>query len=188
MKLSDVSELIKPTAAGKMTVRKRGRPKKLRKKAKKFSVPYFTRKFPMPVVYICSPFSWDEEKNEAVHAAEDLLLARRCCRFAVSRYCVPVAPHLMYPAFLRNSEKAERKIGNYCGQCLLDKCSEVWVFGDLVTNEMEWEVWRAYMRSKTIRWFTENLVEVDKPLPAACRTLSGPVKRKKKKQEEKPDE
>ena len=182
--MPEVSELIKTVAAGKVKVRKRGRPKKQReKKEKKFSAPYFTRKFPMPVVYICSPLSWDEEKNEAVHAAEDLRLAMRCCRFAVSRYCVPVSPQLMYRAFLRDSEKGERMIGNYCGQCLLDKCSEVWVFGDLITNEMEWDVWRAYMRSKPIRWFTEDLVEIEKTLPAACKTLTGPVRRKKRKQE-----
>ncbi len=176
-----MNDLPEVTDAGKGgTVRMRGRPKKLKKNRKKFSAPYFTRKFPLPVVYICAPYSWDEEKNEPANAEHDVMQARKYCRFAVTRYCVPVAPHLLYPAFLRNSVASERKIGDYCGLCLLDKCSEVWVFGDLVTNEMEWEVWRAYMRSKTIRWFTEDMKEIDKPLPAACKTLSGPVKRKKK--------
>ena len=162
------------------SARKRGRPKKEKKKGKKFSAPYFTQKFPLPVVYICAPYRWDE-KNEPANAVQDVMQARKYCRFAVSRYCVPVAPHLLYPAFLRNSVVSERKIGNYCGLCLLDRCSEVWVFGDLVTNEMEWEVWRAFMRSKTIRWFTEEMTEIQKELPAACRSLCGPVKRKKRR-------
>lgn len=159
--------------------RKCDSPKK-KKKGKKFNAPYFSQKFPLPVVYICAPYRWDEEKNEAANAKQDVMQVRRYCRFAVTKYCVPVAPHLLYPAFLRNSVASERKIGDYCGLCLLDKCSEIWVFGELVTNEMEWEVWRANMRNKTIRWFTEDLKEVQKELPEACRSLNGPVKKKKK--------
>ena len=162
--------------------RKRGRPKKGKQKAK-FSPAYFTRKFPLPVVYICSPFAMDAEEAASRNPAEDRLKTKRFCRFVISRYCVPVAPHLLYPGFLRDDVKPERSIGNYCGMCLLDKCSEVWVYGDELTNGMEWEIWRAYMRSKTIRWFTDDLKEVEKPLPDACKTLTGPVKGKKKKGE-----
>jgi len=171
------------------SVRKRGRPAKTeRKKAASFPT-YFTRKFPLPVVYICSPFAADAEEAAARNLSEDRLKAKRFSRFAVSRYCVPVAPRLMYPAFLHDDVKSERNIGVYCGYCLLDKCSEVWVCGDELTNAMEWEIWRAYMRSKTIRWFTDDLKEVRKPLPEACRTLTGPVRKKAKKEtEEKPDE
>ena len=127
---------------------------------------HFTKKFPIPIVFICSPSGGDKELN-----AEK---AKRYSRFAVSRYCVPVTPHLLYPVFLRDDVEKEMKIGQYCGQCLLDKCSELWVFGDVLTNDMEWEIWRAYMRSKKIRWFSEDLKEVKKELPNRCKSLTGP--------------
>ena len=128
---------------------------------------YFTKKFPIPIVFICSPSGRLKKLNVAK--------AKRYSRFAVSRYCVPVTPRLLYPAFLRDAVEKEKKIGQYCGQCLLDKCSELWVFGDVLTNEMEWEIWRAYMRSKTIRWFTEDLKEVKKEIPERCKSLVGPM-------------
>ena len=39
-----------------------------------------------PLVFICSPYAGDIERN-----TEN---ARRYCRFAVSKNCIPVAPHL----------------------------------------------------------------------------------------------
>ena len=171
------------------SARKRGRPKKEIKKEEKFSPPYFTRKFPLPIVYICSPFAADAEEDAARDLSGDRLKAKRFCRLAISRCCVPVAPHLLYPGFLRDDVKSERKIGNYCGYCLLDKCSELWVCGDEMTRVMEREIWRAYTRSKTIRWFADDLREIRKPIPDACKTLTGPVrKRPKVNKEGKPDE
>ena len=53
-----------------------------------------------------------------------------------------------------------------------------WVFGDVLTNDMEWEIWRAFMRSKKIRWFTEDLAEVQRELPDKCKSLMGPREKK----------
>lgn len=166
---------------------KRGRPRKhpakpekselellMEKNRKDMKAPFFTQKFPLPVVFICSSFSGD--------GRECLEKAKRYARFAVSRYCVPVTTHLMYPHFLRNGVESERKIGFYCGLCLLDKCSEIWIFGDVQTNDMEWEIWRAYMRNKPIRWFTEDLKEVKRELPEQCRSLNGPAVKNSKKE------
>ena len=178
----------KPAAKAKsVAVDRRGRPRKhppkpvktemdllMEKNREELKVGYFTQKFPLPVVFICSSFSGDGK--------ECLEKAKRYARFAVSRYSVPVTPHLMYPHFLRNAVESERKIGFYCGLCLLDKCSEIWIFGDIKTNDMEWEVWRAYMRDKTIRWFTEDLKEVERELPEQCRSLNGPVVKPVKKE------
>ena len=125
-----------------------------------------------PIVFICSPYAGDIPANTEA--------ARRYSRFAVNAGRLPIAPHLLFPQFMDDADPVERELELVFGNAMMSKCSEVWVFGDLVTNEMEWEVWRAYMRSKTIRWFTEDMKEIDKPLPAACKTLSGPVKRKKK--------
>ena len=38
------------------------------------------------------------------------------------------------------------------------------------------------MRDKTIRWFTEDLKEVERELPEQCRSLNGPVVKPVKKE------
>ena len=89
--------------------------------------------------------------------------AKLYCRFAINNYRVPIAPHLMYPGFLKDTVKAERNIGIYCGLCLLDKGSEVWVFGDTISKGMEQEIYRAECRGKMIRYFTEDMKETKEP-------------------------
>ena len=42
-----------------------------------------------PLVFICSPYAGDRERNAQ--------RARAFCRFAVSEHCIPIAPHLLFP-------------------------------------------------------------------------------------------
>ena len=42
------------------------------------------------------------------------------------------------------------------GLVMLDKCAEVWVFGDTITEGMKGEIERAQMRKKTIRYFSAD--------------------------------
>ena len=51
-----------------------------------------------PLVYICSPYAGDVEKNT--------FRARAFSRFAVERHCIPIAPHLLCTQYL--DEKTER--------------------------------------------------------------------------------
>ena len=161
--------------------RGRGRPLNPVRKEAKVNSFTFTRKFPLPIVYICSPFAADAEEAASRDLSQDRLKAKRFSRFAVSRCCVPVAPHLLYPAFLRDDVKPERRIGNYCSCCLLDKCSELWVCGDEMTPVMEEEIRWAYLRGIRIRFFTEDMKEVAKELPDACRIFADPENRSRKK-------
>ena len=99
-----------------------------------------------PVVYICSPYSGDTEKN-----TEN---ARRFCEYAVDKYAIPFAPHLLYPQFV--NEEKDRSLALFMGLVMLDKCAEVWVFGDTITEGMKGEIERAEMRRKTIRYFSTD--------------------------------
>lgn len=54
-----------------------------------------------PIVYICSPFSGNIERN--------IKAARAYSRFAVDKGCLPIAPHLLFPQFLNDSDQFERK-------------------------------------------------------------------------------
>lgn len=104
-----------------------------------------------PLVYICSPFAGDEERN--------MEKARRYSRFAVRQACIPVAPHLLFPQFMDDSVPAERSISLFMGMVLLGKCEQVWVFGSTISAGMAAEIEKAEKKNMLIRYFTEELEE-----------------------------
>lgn len=77
-----------------------------------------------PIVYICSPYAGDVERNVAA--------ARKYSRFAMERGYIPIAPHLLFPQFMDDSKPTERELGLFFGNAVMSKCSEVWVFGKTV--------------------------------------------------------
>nr|DAZ21865.1 MAG TPA: deoxyribosyltransferase [Caudoviricetes sp.] len=103
-----------------------------------------------PLVYICSPYSGDIERNT--------YQARAYSRFAVAKHCIPIAPHLLFPQFV--DEDTERELALFMGIVLLGKCDEVWVFGGTISEGMAAEIARAKKQRKKIRYFTEGLEEV----------------------------
>ena len=105
-----------------------------------------------PIVYICSPYAGDVERNTAA--------ARRYSRFAVEAGYIPIAPHLLFPQFLDDTDPTERELGLFFGNALMSKCAEVWVFGDRISNGMAAEIRRARWKGYRLRYFTEDLKEV----------------------------
>ena len=97
-----------------------------------------------PLVYICSPFAGDTERN--------IRRARGYCRFAVSKGCIPLAPHLHYPQFMDGGDKEERELGLRFALILLGKCDELWVFGN-TSSGMSKEIARAKKRGMPIKYF-----------------------------------
>lgn len=102
-----------------------------------------------PLVYICSPYAGDVERN-----CEN---ARRYSRFAVDRGAIPFAPHLLFPQFM--SENTERALALFMGNVLLGKCDEIWVFGEKPSAGMNAEIERAGWMKKKIRYFTAEMEE-----------------------------
>lgn len=105
-----------------------------------------------PIVYIYSPFAGDIEKN--------VTAARAYSRFAVEQGYIPIAPHLLFPQFLNDSDPKERELGLFFGNAIMSKCSEVWVFGSHISPGMDAEIKRAKWKNYRLRYFTENLEEV----------------------------
>jgi len=101
-----------------------------------------------PVVYICSPFRGDVGRN-----TEN---ARRYCAFAVRKGAIPFAPHLLYPQFMDDTVESERELALFMGRVMLDKCAELWVFGDVVSEGMRMEIERAKAKSKKIRYYSHK--------------------------------
>lgn len=103
-----------------------------------------------PIVYICSPYAGDVETN--------VQKARRYCRFAVDKGYIPIAPHLLFTQFLNDDNPKERQLGIFFGNAVMSKCSEVWVFGDRISDGMEAEIKRAKRKNYPLRYFSEEEV------------------------------
>ena len=104
-----------------------------------------------PVVYVCSPYSGDIDRNIAN--------ARMYSRFAVAKNTIPFAPHLLLPQYI--SEEHERGLAMFMNKVFLGKCDELWVFGNKITDGMEEEIELAGKMRKKIRYFSEDLQEVE---------------------------
>ena len=95
-----------------------------------------------PIVYICSPFSGDVETN--------VKAAQRYSRFAVDSGYLPIAPHLLFPQFMDDSNPKERELAMFFGNVLMSKCAELWVFGDLISSGMAAEIDRTEPSVRTM--------------------------------------
>lgn len=105
-----------------------------------------------PIVYICSPYAGDVERNTAA--------ARRYSRFAIEAGYIPIVPHPLFPQFLDDNKPKERELGLFFGNAILSKCAEMWVFGDRISEGMEAEIKRATWKGHRIRYFSETCEEV----------------------------
>ena len=107
----------------------------------------------MKLVYICAPF-WahgEEERQRKLIKMESLSW------FACTQGMIPVAPHLMYPAFLQDDDEDENCYGFVCSMRLLSLCDEVWVLEDCgITREMEFELRMARKFGLPVRFFSRG--------------------------------
>lgn len=108
-----------------------------------------------PLVFICSPFAGDVEKNTE--------RAKLYSRFAViNRNAIAFAPHLLFPLYLSDDDPTERELALFMNLVFLGKCDELWVFGKNITKGMKMEIDKAKKKRKMIiRYFTEDMEEVE---------------------------
>jgi len=102
-----------------------------------------------PMVYICSPFSSGDKKQNIINT-------RRFCKYAVAQNCIPFAPHLLFPQFMDDSNPEERDAAFKMNNIMLGKCDELWVFGNRYTEGMQREMKWAKRKKLHIRFFDEN--------------------------------
>lgn len=107
-----------------------------------------------PLIFICSPYAGDIKGNTE--------RAREYSRFAVSKNCIPIAPHLLFPQFMEEDDPAQRSLGIFFGLVLQSKCREVWVFGRTISKGMAVEIEKAKERKLPVRYFTDRCMEVVK--------------------------
>lgn len=86
--------------------------------------------------------------------------AQAYSHYAVDNGFIPIAPHLLFPQFMNDTDPKERELGLLFGNALMSKCSEVWVFGSVISPGMGAEIKRAKWKNYRLRYFTENCEEV----------------------------
>ena len=104
-----------------------------------------------PIVYICSPYSGDTERN--------IENAKKYSRFAVDSHYLPITPHIYFTQFMDDEIPAERNTSIFMNWVLMSKCVELWVFGEYISLGMKAEIERAKRKHMKIRYFTEELEE-----------------------------
>lgn len=97
------------------------------------------------MIYVCSPFKGDIEHN--------IEQARQYCRRVIKTGKIPFAPHLYFPQFLDDTDPQERKQGIKYAIHMMRFCTEVWVFGDVVSDGMRLEIEHANKTGKAVKYF-----------------------------------
>ena len=105
-----------------------------------------------PIVYVCSPYAGDTVRN-----TEN---ARRFCRYVVDNGGIPVAPHLLFPQFMDDSDEQDHELAMFMNMALMSKCAEVWVFGEHISKGMAAEIRKAEEKQRPVRYFTTDCEEV----------------------------
>ena len=102
------------------------------------------------MIFVCSPYRGEIETNTE--------RARRYCRHVVDKGFIPIAPHLLFPQFMddNNSEGRERAIEMNFG--ILQRCSELWVFGREITIGMWQEIKKAQELGTPVRYISTEEV------------------------------
>ena len=106
-----------------------------------------------PLIYVCAPFNGDIEGNKK-KAAE-------FAHFAYKQGCIPVTPHLLFP-FMNDESPNERALALHMDIVLMGKCQEVWVLSERITSGMSAEIEKATKRRQTVRYFSNDFVEVER--------------------------
>lgn len=84
------------------------------------------------LVFICSPFHSYDEMQKLCNIEN----AKTYCRIASRQGYIPIAPHLFFPQFLNDDNPTERAAGIEMGKQLMQKCSKVWVFGNIICTRL----------------------------------------------------
>ena len=105
-----------------------------------------------PLVYICSPYAGDTETNVEI--------AREFCATAVARRVIPLAPHLLFPQFMNDTDPADHELAMFFNRVLLSKCEAIWVYTARVSVGMRAEIEWAHHLELPINYFDADFEEV----------------------------
>ncbi|WP_036916776.1 DUF4406 domain-containing protein [Propionimicrobium sp. BV2F7] len=105
-----------------------------------------------PLTYICSPYSGDAKTNAKI--------ARDLSAYAVQCRRIPLAPHLLFPQFMDDTNPVERETAMWFNRVLLTRCDSMWVYTPRVSKGMRLEIDWAHQLVIPIAYLDRNFEEV----------------------------
>ena len=105
----------------------------------------------MRLVYVSSPLRGDMEKN--MEKAKDY------CAYAASCGVIPLAPHTIFTQYLNDAVPEQREQGLRMGHELLERCDELWVMGDTISQGMKDEIGLATFLQLPILYVSDDMVK-----------------------------
>ncbi|GHV06395.1 hypothetical protein FACS1894217_04980 [Clostridia bacterium] len=97
------------------------------------------------MIYVCSPYRGDIKRN--------IEFAKAACQFVRNYGLKPFAPHLVFTKYLDDNDPKQRRIGIALGILIMRMCSEVWVFGSVISSGMQAEILNARKTRKVVRFW-----------------------------------
>lgn len=117
-------------------------------------------------VYVCSPYRLEKQMDEDQKRSweADVKTARMACRMLAKLGYMPLSPQLYFGRFISSVDEMEQVDFRMLGQEWLMQADEMWVIGNILTEEMAKDISIARSRNLPIRHMalTEpgNLLEV----------------------------
>lgn len=121
----------------------------------------------MKLVYICSPYRGEVERNTAK--------AKGYCRFAYTQDATPIAVHLHNTLFLDDDIREERLAGLLLGLNMLKRCDELWAFGNRFSEGMKVEIEAAKHLGIPINYYNDQCEKLKGGDQSFARTMERPV-------------
>ena len=118
-------------------------------------------------VYICSPLSPQGRTAEEKEADwnKNIDIAKKACRLAVKKGCMPYASHLYFTQFLSDFDAEERELGISLGLAWLMDCDELWIIGDRISEGMQREIDKAKELDIPVKHLNLNQLSQEGILP-----------------------
>ncbi len=89
----------------------------------------------MEMVYICAPLRGDVQKN--------IEFARQRAQEVFQQGKIPICPHLMFPPIADPNHPGQDESAREMGLKLLEKCTQINVYGRVLTDGMREEIRHA---------------------------------------------
>lgn len=88
-------------------------------------------------------------------------ICRDCpyCAYAASCGVIPLAPHTIFTQYLNDAVPEQREQGLRMGHELLERCDELWVMGDTISQGMKDEIGLATFLQLPILYVSDDMVK-----------------------------
>lgn len=101
------------------------------------------------LVYVVSPYKSNPWFNKIV--------TRRFCAWIANQKITPIAPHLLFPQFLNDTDEQIRSLAFDLNEELMSRVDEVWVLSGRISTGMCLEFDIARHLGKPVRLFHEEV-------------------------------